>query len=172
MSDSEADSLELKPLSPEAVPAAIEKARHYRLLNEPSSAESICRDILRIESDSQETLVILILAMADQFGKGYQLSFDQILEVIGRLEDEYDRVYYTGISHERHGLAQLRSDSPGSRFMAFEWFTDAMDWYEKAEELAPDGNDDAILRWNTCARLIERNRLKRQLDTGPEPLLE
>ena len=31
---------ELKPLSPDAVPAAIDKAKHYRLLNEPIPAAS------------------------------------------------------------------------------------------------------------------------------------
>jgi hypothetical protein len=34
-----------------------------------------------------------------------------------------------------------------------------MHWFEKAEPLRPPGHDDAILRWNTCARIIERNKL-------------
>jgi hypothetical protein len=29
--------------------------------------------------------------------------------------------------------------------------------YEKAEALREPGNDDAVLRWNTCARLIMRD---------------
>jgi hypothetical protein len=32
-----------------------------------------------------------------------------------------------------------------------------MEHYERAEELRPPGNDEAILRWNTCARIIMRN---------------
>ena len=32
-----------------------------------------------------------------------------------------------------------------------------MDHYEEAIECAPAGNDDAILRWNTCARTIMQN---------------
>jgi hypothetical protein len=32
----------LKPLSAEAIPAALEKATCYRYLNEPAEAESIC----------------------------------------------------------------------------------------------------------------------------------
>jgi hypothetical protein len=32
-----------------------------------------------------------------------------------------------------------------------------MGWYEKAESLRPAGNDDAVLRWNTCARILTRN---------------
>ncbi len=34
-----------------------------------------------------------------------------------------------------------------------------MSCFEKAEPLRPPGHDDAILRWNTCARIIERNKL-------------
>ena len=40
---------ELKPLSREAIPAALEKAMRYRLLNEPGAAESICHDVLRTD---------------------------------------------------------------------------------------------------------------------------
>ena len=44
---------ELKPLSPDSIPNALEKAKHYRLLNEPWQAESIFRDILNIEPNHQ-----------------------------------------------------------------------------------------------------------------------
>lgn len=163
---------DLKPLSKAAIPAAIAKAKHYRLLNEPSAAESICRDILRVEPDHRESLIVLILATCDQFGKGYKMANGQVLEIIGRLEDEYERSYYTGISHERRGMSSLRSGSPGASFMAYECFKEAMTWYDKAEKLAAEDNDDPILRWNTCARLIERNRLKPMPNQEFEPLLE
>ena len=39
---------ELKRLSADAIPAALEKALRYRLLNDPAEAESICHDVLRI----------------------------------------------------------------------------------------------------------------------------
>ena len=58
---------ELKTLSPEGVPAALEKALRYRMLNEPEQAESICEDVLRLEPDNQEALVMLILALTDRF---------------------------------------------------------------------------------------------------------
>jgi len=45
---------QFKPLEKLAIPAAIEKAKHYRLLNESSAAESICRDILRVEPMPEE----------------------------------------------------------------------------------------------------------------------
>ncbi len=32
-----------------------------------------------------------------------------------------------------------------------------MSHYETAMNFAPHGNDDAILRWNTCARMIMQN---------------
>ena len=45
--------LEFKPLSREGIEPALEKAEHYRLLNEPWEAESICRDILAIDKTNQ-----------------------------------------------------------------------------------------------------------------------
>ncbi|MDA0346877.1 MAG: hypothetical protein O3C43_19215 [Verrucomicrobia bacterium] len=163
---------QFKPLEKLAIPSAIEKAKHYRLLNEASAAESICRDILRVEPDNQKVLVILVLAMCDQFGTGYKVAPGTVLEIIGRLENEYERVYYTGISHERNGMAYLRSGSPGARFMAYDCFCDALEWYEKAEKLSPEHNNDSVLRWNTCTRLIERNRLEPMPGEGREPFLE
>ena len=53
---------ELKRLSEEAIPAALEKATRYRLLNEPAEAESICHDVLQIDPENQQALVVLLLA--------------------------------------------------------------------------------------------------------------
>ncbi len=164
--------MDLKPLSKSAIPAAIEKAKHYRLLNEPSAAESICRDILRVAPDNAETLVILVLAMCDQIGAGYKLSPESLREVIDRIVDDYQRIYYTGISHERRGMARLRSERPGAEFMAHDCLTEAMRCFEEAEKLAPADNDEAVLRWNTCARLIERNHLVPRPEEEGEPVLE
>ena len=61
---------ELKPLSKSAIPAAIQKAERYRLLNEPQEAESICLDILAIDPDNREAPVVLLLALTDQFDEG------------------------------------------------------------------------------------------------------
>ena len=41
--------------------------------------------------------------------------------------------------------------------MAYRWLSEAMSWYEKAESQRPTGHDEAILRWNTCGRLLARN---------------
>lgn len=150
---------ELKQLHAEAIPAALEKAAHYRLLNEPAQAESICHDVLLIDPDNQQALVILVLALTDRFGKGYAVGVTQAQEVLPKLHGEYERAYYAGIISERRAKAQLQPANPGSAHDAYEYLREAMAWYEKAGALRPPGNDDALLRWNTCARIIMGNRL-------------
>jgi tetratricopeptide (TPR) repeat protein len=144
---------ELKILSREAVARSLEKAERYRLLNEPREAESICLDVLEREPDNQEVLKTLLLALTDQFGREEsQLTIEEARKIVPRLRDEYDRAYYTGIIWERLAKAQLRDSG-----RAFERLREAMSWFEKAEAIRPPGNDDSILRWNTCARLIMRD---------------
>ena len=150
---------EIKPISPEGVKLALEKASHYRLLNEPAEAESICHDVLMIEPENQEALVILLLALTDRFSKGYALGATQAQEVVARLKDEYQRHYYSGIINERRGKALLNRGVPGSGHDAYEWLREAMHDYEPAETFRPAGNEDAILRWNACARIIMHNHL-------------
>ncbi len=151
---------ELKKLSKEAVSSALDKANHYRLLNEPGAAESICLDILEVEPKNQESLITLILAMSDRFGRDYSVGDTRIQDYISRIESEYERVYYTGIVYERRAKATLRKGAVGSESTAYELFRQAMNWFEKAEAIRPSGNDDAILRWNGCARIIMINKLE------------
>ncbi len=153
---------ELKPLSKEAIPAALDKAVRYRLLDEPGEAESICHDVLRIEPENQQALVILLLALTDRFGKGYAVGITQAQEVLPRLRDPYERAYYAGLVSERRAKAQLRQSGPGSGFAAYQLLREAMERYEKAEAIRPAGNDDALLRWNACARMIMGNKLTPQ----------
>ena len=150
---------ELKSLHQEAVPAALEKAKHYRLLNEAGAAESICLDILQVDADNQDALVTLVLAMSDRFGKDYAVGDSRIQDYLSQIEDDYARTYYTGIVYERRAKAVLNTDNPLSASNAYELFRQAMNWFEKAEAIRPAGNDDAILRWNGCARIIKRNKL-------------
>jgi tetratricopeptide (TPR) repeat protein len=150
---------ELKRLSSEAIPAALERALRYRLLNEPAEAESICHDVLEIDPENQEALVMLLLAITDRLGKGYGVGVTESQEVLVRLRDEYERAYYTGIVCERQGKAQLHQGYPGAGHDAYEFLREAMTWFEKAEALRPPKNDDALLHWNTCARIIMRNQL-------------
>jgi hypothetical protein len=92
-------------------------------------------------------------------------------EVLPRLTDEYERVYYTGIIIERRARAQLHRGALGSADVASEGFREAMRWYERAESMRPSGNDEAILRWNTCARLLGRHE-RASVHREYEPALE
>ena len=150
---------ELKALSKDAIPAALEKAERYRLLNEPAEAESICLDVLKTDPENQEAIVTLLLALTDRFEKGYGVSDTQAKELLSRIRNEYERNYYVGIFNERRAKAKLRQGTPDCRFQAYDLFREAMNWFEKAEAMRPTGNDDALLRWNTCARIIARNNL-------------
>ena len=150
---------EFKPLSQEAIPAALEKAMRYRLLNEPGEAESISLDVLRTDPENQQALVILLLALTDRFVKGYAVGVTQAQEILPRLRGPYEQAYYAGIICERRAKAQLQRGGPGCGFEAYGFLRDAMVWYEKAEALRPAGNDDALLRWNACARIIMGNGL-------------
>ena len=150
---------ELKQLSKEGVPAALEKAIRYRLLNEPGEAESICHDVLQVDPDNQEAIVTLLLALTDRFGKSYGIEATPAQELLSRLRDPYERAYYSGIVAERRAKALLHRGSHGSGHAAYDCLRDAMNCYEKAEAIRPAGNDDALLRWNACARIIMQNKL-------------
>jgi hypothetical protein len=166
-------TFELKPISRECVPAALQKAERYRVINDPTSAESICLDVLTVEPGNQQALIDLLLAITDQFAEGPTEGVRRAREVLARLDDEYKRAYYGGIICERCAKAQLRPEVPGSGEKAYYWFREAMGWYEKAEALRPPGNDESILRWNTCARLLDRNEdLKPRAEEPVELSLE
>jgi hypothetical protein len=163
---------DLKRLSTEAIPGALQKAARYRLLNEPAEAESICLDVLAVEPGNQDALITLLLAMTDRFSKGYGVSDTKVNELLGRLEGEYERAYYSGILAERRAKAQLARGTPGCAHLAYEGFREAMHWFEKAETMRPAGNEDALLRWNTCSRMITRNGLTPREEERAEPVLE
>jgi hypothetical protein len=146
---------ELKPLHQDAIPAALEKANRYRLLNEPGAAESIYLDILAIDPGNEEALEGIVLAMSDRFGKDYAVGDARVTEYLTRIKGDYERAYFSGIVYERRAKAMIAKGGVG----AYELFRQAMDCFEKAESMRPVGNDDAILRWNGCARIINQNRL-------------
>jgi hypothetical protein len=161
---------ELKRITPDGIPAALEKAERYRLLNDPAQAESIYRDVLAVDADNQDALRSLILALTDQFhahASGGAASEARVH--VGALRDEYERAYYTGIVFERETRAYLERHGV-VRSAAYDGFRQAMEWYERAESLRPPGNVDAVLRWNSCARAIERERLCPQAPERELPL--
>lgn len=146
--------LEPKPIAKEAVPAALDKALRYRLLNEPVEAESICRDILDVDPGNQSALVTLLLALTDQFEHDFTVAFDAAKQVLPRLSGAYERAYYEGIIHERWGKAQLARGLPVET--AIGWFRSALGYFEQAQRLSAPKDPDAVLRWNACVRVLER----------------
>ncbi len=149
---------ELKPLSPDAIPAALGKAERYRLLNEPDEAESICQDILAIDPAHQQALVTLILAITDQFAvRGISGNVTRAMELLPRLEEEYDRLYYGGLICERRAKAHLSHGALDASAAAYDWFREALRLFDKAQRVRPSGNDDSVLRWNACVRTLIRH---------------
>jgi hypothetical protein len=161
----------LKPLSKEAVPAALAKAERYRLLNEPGEAASICLDVLDVDPDNQDATVMLLLALTDQFAdESSPPVIGRATELVGRLTDEYDRLYYSGIVRERRAKTVLHHPRYGGTVNAIEWLREAMSFYERAEAIRPAQNDDAVLRWNACARLLmQMPQIEPDL-SAPEPI--
>jgi len=161
-----------KPIAKDAIPAALAKAERYRLLNEPGEAESICLDVLQIEPENQDALVVLLLSLTDQFRDETTASRHaaaRAAELVPRLSDEYDRLYYAGIISERRAKAALQRDRYAATTGASEWLREAMSYFERAEAIRPPHNDDAVLRWNACARLLA-HLPQVQLDLQEEPL--
>jgi hypothetical protein len=150
---------EVKPISKEGIPNALEKATRYRLLNDPWQAESICRDILRADPGNQEAVMTLILATTDQFQEEHHASLPQVLELVTKLDDEYQAEYCRGLIHERKATAAMKRASPRAGFIAYEHLRKAMEHYTHAEKIRPATVEDAILRWNSCVRMIQRYNL-------------
>ncbi len=142
----------LKHIQPSGVKAALKKADKYRELNQPAEAESICRDVLAVNPEDQLALRILGLALTDQFGPSTGALFAEAQQLFGRLRDAYERAYYGGLVCERQAKAQLAARIPVSSVRPL--FDQALARYAEAEALRPSGNDDAILRWNSCVRAV------------------
>jgi hypothetical protein len=152
---SEPARFELKSISAQSIPEALARVERYRLLNEPSLAESICLDILAIEPAHQQALISLLLARTDQFSSSASTNAKAAQDVLSQITGDYERAYYTGIFWERLGHARLRQHGHGEA--AYHALREAMEHYEKAASLNLPGNDDPTLRWNTCARVIMQN---------------
>jgi hypothetical protein len=164
---------ELKRLHQDALPAARDRAQHYRHLNQPHLAESIFRDILGIDPDDEEARVGLIMSLCDQFPGGAGRPVSEVLRMAGELDDEYHRAYYSGLVCERKAEAHLKKGGPMAGSLAYEWFRQAMDHYTEAEPIRPEDNDDALLRWNTCARILnERPDVRPRAEDATVQMLE
>ena len=145
--------LKLKPISQAGINEAIAKVELYRNLNEPGEAESICRDILAVDPNHQSALRLLGLAITDQFNGTSTDRYTEASSAFQSLTNNYERTYYCGLLHERKAKAQLRAGLPPPTVKPE--FEEAMRFFEDAEKIRPHDNDDAILRWNRCVRLLQ-----------------
>lgn len=163
----------VKPISREGVAAALQKAHRYRLLNDSVAAESICLDVLNVEPDNVEALVMHVLAITDQFSTGSAEDHARARVAVARLRDHYRNAYYNGVICERWAKAMLHRTTGQSTAMAFDAIDKALAWYAKAEGVRETGNDEVILRWNTCVRMLTRNpELRPREEDAWEPSLE
>jgi len=166
--------IKLKTITPDSIPAAIEMAKNYRLVNEPDGAESICLDVLSIDPDNQEAMITRLLALTDKFAShGLVPAFEHAKEVVEQLDSQYCKLYYKGIIFERRAKYHLKQTKMGSGNVAHEWFVKALDAFGKALASCDPNNQDAVLRWNSCARIINTHPdIKADAPYEPEGLLD
>src|ERR671912_2146924 len=148
---------ELKRLSTSAIPAALAKAERYRLLNEPEEAQSICEDVLAADPSNFDAVRTFVLALTDTFANHDGNNVNRAQELVARLPSEYERAYFAGLVAERRARALLSRSGPGRALTAGDFVREAMRQFERAEGVKPADNDDALLRWNACARLFLRH---------------
>jgi tetratricopeptide (TPR) repeat protein len=155
--------MKLKTISKSGIPEAVSKATLYRYLNEPEETESICHDILAVEPENQVALRMLGAAITDQFTGQASDRYAEVENIFQRLRDAYERQYYTGLLYERRAKAQMQAGRPPQMLVGL--FLEAMRCFEEAEKIRPPENDDAVLRWNRCVRLLE---VLPQIDSEPQ----
>lgn len=162
--------MELKRLADKNLDAAIGLAAHYRNLNEPDQAESICRDVLAVAPENVDALRTLGLALTDRFPTAWMTLFDEACATFRKLPSEYERTYYVGIAWERYALAQAAGGRCRSALNAFE---DAMEHFEKAQSLAAKDDPSPILHYNRCVRAIVTSaELRRESEVEDAPRYE
>ena len=166
-------TLQLKSLTAAGIERAVERAHYFRLLNEPAQAESTYLDILRTEPNNQRALIGLLLALSDQFALGISIDNSRIEEILNRITDEYEKLYLRGVVFERMARAKVEQGLPHASTIAYDLSRQAMGLYEQAEQCRPEGNDDSLLRWNACVRMIHQHRLEPHMaDDDQEQTLE
>jgi tetratricopeptide (TPR) repeat protein len=146
--------LKLKTISKDGIAEAFSKVDLYRYLNEPEEAESICHDILAADPNNQKALRMLGLSITDQFEGQSSDRYAEAEKSFQSLTDRYEQLYYLGLLQERRAKAQIRAGRPAR--MLVNSFHEAMRCFEEAEKIRPPQNDDAVLRWNRCVRLLEK----------------
>jgi len=145
---------ELKKISTTGIAEALSKAQLYRSLREPEESESICHDILDADPENQAALRLLGLSITDQFTGNTTDRYAEAESIFRRLTDPYAQSYHLGLLIERRAKAQMHI---GRRsYVVVALLEEAMHRFEEAEKIRPAGNDEAILRWNRCVRLLQK----------------
>ena len=158
-------SWELKKLADKNLEAAIGLARHYRDLNQPEEAESICRDVLEVAPENVDALRTLGLALTDRFTTEWMSLFDEACATFKKLPSEYERLYYAGIAWERYAKAQLEAGRAHNAIHAFE---EAIQKFEEAEPLGPKDDPAPILHYNRCVRALTTNPELTRASAAPQ----
>jgi hypothetical protein len=116
---------------------------------------------------------LLGLSITDQFNGSPNDRYSEAESTFKSLKNEYERFYYAGILHERQAKSQLAAGRPP--YTVAPLFEEALGYFERAEAIRPHGNDDAILRWNRCVRILQSRigsdwrKLIETIDAGDSP---
>ena len=161
---------DLKKISKSSVPRALEMAERYRLLNEPNEAGSICLDILEVDPKNREAQVMLILSLSDQLAER-MAAFEEARALVGELKTDYDRNYYSGVLCERRARAHFQQNTMSSGHVAYDWFQDALEFFDEAAKNRPKGNDEAFFRWNAVVRTLDTHSSLQPDPENSEPQL-
>lgn len=161
---------ELKKLRDKNLETAINLAKHYRDLNQPEEAESICRDVLEVAPTNVDALRTLGLALTDRFASAWMSLFEEACATFKKLPGDYERAYYAGIAWERYAKAQLEAGRAHNAIHAFE---QALESFDEASSLAAKDDPAPILHYNRCVRaLTQQPELTRASMTPQEPEFE
>jgi tetratricopeptide (TPR) repeat protein len=159
----------LKTISKDGIAEANAKAERYRFLNQPQEAESICRDVLAADPENQLALRNLGLAITDQFTGNPSDRAAEAERLMGQLKDKYENRYYSGIVYERLAKSQLAAGQ--LPYAVYGFIEDAMECFKEAEALRPPKNDDALLHWNFCVRILESRPMSEWQRPSTEPAM-
>lgn len=163
-------SHELKRLADKNLGTAITLAKHYRALNQPDEAESICRDVLEVAPHNVEALRTLGLALTDRFASQWMTLFDEACATFKKLPSDYERAYYVGIAWERYAKAQLEA---GRAQNAIHAFHEAIARFEESAVHAAKDDPAPILHFNRCVRALTTNpELTRVSEIAHRPKFE
>ena len=146
----------LKALSHEGVASALAKAEHYRLLKRTGRSGEHLPRYSRHRARNQQALICLVLAQSDQIARDSR-SFHSALATVQKLQGSTSVPITAGIVWERRAKALDAERGRGTHHSVYEWVVKALDCFAQAERLRPAGNDDAVLRWNTCVRFLTQS---------------